>query len=215
MNIQEKLDSLQPHVIGIRYLKGLQIVDAVFKTGWVVPESNTIKKELVDAKQNYYMFYTEKKGITIDNLLDYVEEIIHMNVERENKQTLLKEKFKELQKLFKDNSLSKLNKLRFTFNEYEQSIMDFDLTEKDEPPVLNNHPVNEVETSDKPLKKTKPKKTKTVGRVTNLNSQKIEFPPKKDKKIELEEYKPPNNIKCKCDPNDVCPLCEEEKIGSY
>ena len=93
--------------------------------------------------------------------------------------------------------------------------MDFDLTEKDDPPILNNHSVNEVETSDKPLKKTKPKNTKMVGRITNLNSQKIEFPPKKDKKIELEEYKPPENIKCKCDPNDVCPLCEEEKIGSY
>tara|TARA_B110000211_G_C14015149_1_gene525035 strand:+ start:370 stop:1008 length:639 start_codon:yes stop_codon:yes gene_type:complete len=212
MNIQEKLDSLQPHVIGIRYFKGLQIVDAVFKTGWVVPESNTIKKELVDEKQNYYMFYTEKKGITIDNLLDYVEEIILMNVERENKQLLLKEKFKELQVLFKDNPLSKLSKLRFTFNEYEQSIMDFDLTEKDDPPVLNNHAVNKVETTIKSSKKVTPK---MVGKVANLNTKKIEFPPKKDKKIKLEEFKPPKNIKCKCDPNDVCPLCEEQKIGAY
>ena len=212
MNIQEKLDSLQPHVIGIRYFKGLQIVDAVFKTGWVVPESNTIKKELVDEKQNYYMFYTEKKGITIDNLLDYVEEIILMNVERENKQLLLKEKFKELQVLFKDNPLSKLSKLRFTFNEYEQSIIDFDLTEKDEPPVLDNHAVNKVETTNKSSKNVTPK---TVGKITNLNTKKIEFPPKKNKKIELEEFNPPKNIKCKCDPNDVCPLCEEEKIGAY
>ena len=212
MNIQEKLDSLQPHVIGIRYFKELQIVDAVFKTGWVVPESNTIKKELVDEKQNYYMFYTEKKGITIDNLLDYVEEIILMNVERENKQLLLKEKFKELQVLFKDNPLSKLSKLRFTFNEYEQSIIDFDLTEKDEPPVLNNHAVNKVETTNKSSKNVTPK---TVGKITNLNTKKIEFPPKKNKKIELEEFNPPKNIKCKCDPNDVCPLCEEEKIGAY
>ena len=213
MTIQEKLDSLQPHVIGIRYLKGLQIVDAVLKTGWVVPESSTIKKELVDTKQNYYMFYTEKKGITIDNLLDYVEEIILINIERENKQTLLKEKFKELQVLFKDNSLSKLVKLRFTFNEDEQSILNFDLTEKDDPPVLNNHPVNEVETRDKPLKKTKP--YKTVGKVANLNTKKIEFPPKKDKKIHLEEFNPPNNIMCKCGVDDVCPVCEEEKIGAY
>ena len=46
--IQEMLDSLQPYVVGIRYLNGIQIVDAVFKEGWNIPNSDVIKKEFVD-----------------------------------------------------------------------------------------------------------------------------------------------------------------------
>lgn len=88
--IQEKLDSLQPYVVGIRYLHGMQIVDAVFKEGCSVPTSDTIKKEFVDEAQNYYMFYTEKEGVTIDDLLEYVEGIIGVNIEREKKYELLK-----------------------------------------------------------------------------------------------------------------------------
>ena len=114
--IQERLDSLQPHIVGIRYIQGTQIVDAVFKDGWSVPDSDVIKKELVEKSSNYYMFFTEKEGVTIDDLLDYVEEIININIEREKKYELLREKVEELKVLFKEKSLQELQELKFTFN---------------------------------------------------------------------------------------------------
>ena len=106
-NIQSRLDSLQPYITGIRYVQGHQIVDGVFKTGWTIPESEIVKKEMVNAENNSYVFYTEKEGFTFDDLLDYVEDIININIEREKKHDLLKLKVKELQEIFKNTSLRK------------------------------------------------------------------------------------------------------------
>ena len=43
-NIQKTLDLLQPYVIGIRYVEGTPVIDAVFKDGWTIPEDQKIKK---------------------------------------------------------------------------------------------------------------------------------------------------------------------------
>jgi hypothetical protein len=51
--IQERLNLLRPYVIGIRYLEGIQLVDAVLKEGWTVPESQLIQKQKVDGEENY------------------------------------------------------------------------------------------------------------------------------------------------------------------
>jgi hypothetical protein len=215
--IQEKLDSLQPHVVGIRYIQKMQIVDAVFNEGWTVPNSDIIKKELVDESQNYYMFYTEKEGITIDDLLDYVEGIININIEREKKHTLLKSKVKELQKIFNDSTLSKLERLKFSFGEDDivPSLMDMDI-ELDE----DFEEVAEELVIEEALVETKSRSSKNknkVGKINtaNIKGQTIELPPK-DKKIVVEDYEAPTNIVCNCEgPDQVCPVCQEEKIGAY
>lgn len=210
--IQERLNALRPYVIGIRYLQGIQLVDAILKEGWTVPDSQLIQKEKVDGEENYYMFFSDKDDIDIDDLLDYVQEIINLNIEREKKYDLLKEKVVELQKIFKDNSFTKLQRLKFTFNEPDiiPALIDMekidgesatDLLEKTsediEPVVENVKPV--VKTS----KNNNNKKNSTIP-------NDIELPPK-GQKIELEEFIEPNNIVCKCGPNEVCPICEEEK----
>jgi hypothetical protein len=234
--IQEKLDSLQPYVVGIRYLHGMQIVDAVFKEGWSVPTSDTIKKEFVDETQNYYMFYTEKEGITIDDLLEYVEGIIDVNIEREKKYVLLKSKVEELKKLFKEKSLNELEELKFSFNKPgvmpSLSDMDnFDLKDgvveetvkKDNKPMVE--PTKDTQTSKKKnnlesiVEGLEGKLDSSIkhplgqdkpSNLTNIKGQKIELPPK-DKKIVVEEYEVPNVV-CKCGPGDVCPACEEERM---
>lgn len=234
--IQEMLDSLQPYVVGIRYLNGIQIVDAVFKEGWNIPNSDVIKKEFVDKSQNYYMFYTEKEGSTIDDLLTYVEGIIAINIEREKKYILLKSKVEELKKLFKEKSLNELEELKFSFNKpgVMPSLGDMDNFD------LKDGVVEEtVKKEDKPtVKDTKdtqtPKKKNNLesiiegldgklndnfkhplgqdkpSNLTNAKGQKIELPPKNGK-IVLEEYKEPEII-CKCGKGDICPACEEEKM---
>lgn len=204
--IQSKLDSLQPYIVGIRYVQGMQVVDAVFKAGWTVPESDLIRKELVEEENNYYMFYTDKEGITFDDLLEYVEGIITINIEREKKHELLKSKVKELQEIFKKNALSKLETLKFKFNEPElvPSLGDMDI-DLEEDVTLPTEPVKE-----EPVETVAEQPTNTT--TTKVKGQEIELPPR-DEKIVVEEHNAPTNIVCKCGPDDVCPVCEEEKFG--
>lgn len=130
-NLQKTLDALQPYVIGIRYLEGYPVVDAIFKDGWTLPDSEAIKKVKGDEGLNYYMLFSEKNGVGLDELLDYVHLVIKVNLEREKKHELLKQKVNELKELFKSNSLAKLKKLRFTFTDDEETLVpelqDFDL----------------------------------------------------------------------------------------
>jgi hypothetical protein len=75
------------------------------------------------------MIYSEKKGVGIDELLSFVDKTIKLNLEREKKHELLRLKVEELKKLFKDNSLAKLSRLKFTFSEEDilPSLGEFDL----------------------------------------------------------------------------------------
>ncbi len=128
-NIQKTLDSLQPYVIGIRYLEGTPLVDAVFKEGWMVPDDTKIKKIKGNDEMNYYMLFSEVSGVGLDELLAYVKKTIDINVEREKKHELLREKVGELKELFKKHSLDKLKRLKFSFTEEDlvPKLNDFDV----------------------------------------------------------------------------------------
>lgn len=204
--IQKKLDSLQPYVTGIRYMQGIQLVDAVFKEGWLFPDSDVIRKEKVD-DNNYYMFFSEKEGIFIDDLLDYVKSIIDLNIEREKKHELLKEKIKELQVLFKDNSLTKLKRLNFVFEEpiMIPSLMDMDVDIIEEIIEDEEKDIKELNLIEQHEKFSGLKKNKTT---TN-----IELPPKSEK-IVVESYDIPEELKsgeCKCGPEEACQKCMDAK----
>jgi len=220
--IQERLNLLRPYVIGIRYLEGIQLVDAVLKEGWTVPKSQLIQKQKVDGEENYYMFYSDNEDIDIDDLLDYVQEVINLNIEREKKYELLKEKVAELQKIFKDSSLNKLQRLKFIFSEPEiipalidmENIGDESATDLIEKTAEEEKKVEvkKVETGTPKSEPTKSQKNTTTKKVQNHHD--IELPPKGEK-IELEEFIEPNNIICKCGPEEICPICEEEKDLTY
>jgi hypothetical protein len=135
-NIQKTLDSLQPYVIGIRYLEGTVLVDAVFKEGWTVPEDPKVKKVKGNDEMNYFMLFSEFEGIGLDELLAYVKKTIDINIEREKKHELLREKVNELKEVFKKNSLDKLKRLKFSFAEEDlvPKLDDFDVDDTyDEP----------------------------------------------------------------------------------
>ena len=134
MNIQKTLDSLQPYVIGIRYLEGTPLVDAVFKEGWNVPEDAKIKKIKGNDDMNYFMLLSEIPGVGLDELLAFVDKTIKLNIEREKKHDLLKVKFNELKEVFKKTSLDKLKNLKFTFTEEDlvPTLTEFDMDDFEE-----------------------------------------------------------------------------------
>lgn len=141
-SIQKTLDSLQPYVIGIRYLEGLPLIDTVFKEGWTVPDDPKITKVKGDEGMNYYMIYSENKKVGIDELLAFVDKTIKLNLEREKKHDLLRVKVEELKKLFRETPLAKLSRLKFTFTEEDMvpSLNEFNLDIDDEPTQSETEP---------------------------------------------------------------------------
>jgi hypothetical protein len=133
-NIQKTLDALQPYVVGIRYVEGVPVIDAVFKEGWAVQPDQTIKTIKGDESLNYFMVYSDTPNIGVDELLGFVSKTIKMNQEREKKHELLKLMVEELKNIFKQNSLEKLTRLKFSFADEElvPKLNDFDLNIDDE-----------------------------------------------------------------------------------
>lgn len=156
-NLQKTLDSLQPYVIGIRYIEKMTVVDTIFKTGWVLPESKVVKKAKgEDESLNYYMIFSDVAGVGLDEILEYVAHVIKINVDREKKHELLRAKVNELKEFFKKHTLTQLNKLKFVLAEDELApqLNDFDV--EDALDEVENIPVTQenqlispvVETAD-------------------------------------------------------------------
>jgi len=221
MNIEKRIKSLQPYVIQMRFTNGVGIVDAVFKDGWKVPTSKTIDAVKGEDKTvNYYMFYTEKEDLGLDDVLDYIEQVINMNVEREKKYELLKVKTEELKDVFRKNPLSKLQNMQFVLGGEklipdnmpedfdDMTVIDEvntpsqeDVVESNTPEVIVEEPQNSVSDSEIIETPVPPRK---------IGNQEIELPPKGN--IVLEEYTEPN-IVCNCTGDDMCPVCMEEKMA--
>lgn len=215
-NIQEKLDSLQPYVIGVRYVQGVQIVEAQFKKGWLIPNSDRIKKEFADESQNYYMFFSDVEGVTFDELLDFVDSIIKLNVEREMKYHLLKSKVEELKSIFKNNSYEKLKTIKFTFpDELVPSFSDMGTSIDDDTETLigdspeeNTYSETDVE-SEAQVMETGVIDDET--HIRNAQGQDIELP---RRKIVVEDYSIPPEMTsgdCNCSSEEACPKCIDRK----
>jgi hypothetical protein len=80
------------------------------------------------------MLYSETQNVGLDDLLAYVDKVIKLNLEREKKHELLRLKVNELKEVFKNNTLSKLTRLKFSFAEEELigNLNDFDINIDDE-----------------------------------------------------------------------------------
>lgn len=215
MNFEQRIKSLQPYVLQMRFANGTAVVDVVFKDGWGVPQSKSIDAVRGEDKDvNYFMFYTEKEDLGLDDVLDFIEQVININIEREKKYELLKIKTEELKEVFKKNSLNKLLGMKFVLG-----------GEKLIPDIMPNDFDNEIVISDvdpSPIEKVVEDKVDDVKKLneeipqrkipnrTKVVNQKIELPPKGS--IELEDYTEPELV-CKCIGDDVCPVCVDEKLA--
>jgi len=214
MSIDKRIKSLQPYVIQMRFSNNTAIVDAVFKDEWKVPTSTTIKSvKGEDTSINYHMFYTEVEDLGLDDILDFIEEIIKINVDREKKFELLKIKTEELKGLFRENDLDTLKKLMFVFDKPKtKDFDDISVIDLKTEPTNTKHDDSEIKTT-----KNDNQQEDTLKKIDNqqedsqlkqVGNQSVELPVKK---IVLEEYKEPV-IVCKCTGDDVCPVCIDEKV---
>ncbi len=230
-NIQETLNSLQPYLIGIRYLEGTPLIDVIFKDGWILLEDPLIKKMKGNDDLNYYMIFTEEQNLGLDDLIKYVESTIKLNQEREKKHELLKEKVNELKDLFKKNSLTKLKKLKFIFNEdIEDEVLlpdlnDFDTEEIEE---SSNTIVEEPNTTISPLEQqltqelteeekeileeeARAERNRKLIQNRKQTPSKIELPPKPKKEMLVNVTDNGYSGECECDENEACEKCIDRK----
>lgn len=223
-DLQKTLDSLQPYVIGIRYVDGTPVVDVVYKEGWTLPESNIVKKAKGNEEMNYYMLFSEKDGIGLDELLEYVDITIKVNVEKEKKHELLKVKVNELKELFKKTSLTKLQRLQFTYNDEDltPSINELDIEEPiEEESILPEIPTIEntsIESIPEPMTDEDREILEEERRAENYKR----FQENKKTSTQLEQIKnrvelPPKKISerlndiCECGPDEACNVCIDKK----
>lgn len=221
MNFEQRIKSLQPYVLQMRFANGTAVVDVVFKDGWGVPQSKFISAVKGEDKElNYYMFYTEKEDLGLDDVLDFIEQVINLNIEREKKYELLKVKTEELKEVFKKNPLNKLLGMKFVLggeklipdimpNDFDNEITISDVDPITTEEVIEEKPVDIKKQPEvkKPAEELSQKKIPNRPKVSN---QKIELPPKGS--IELEDYAEPQLV-CKCIGDEVCPVCVDEKLA--
>ena len=213
-NIQNRLEELQPYVIGLRYYQGLPVVDVIFKEKWVVPENDIISKEKGEGDENYYMFFSRKEGIGIDELLDHADSIIKLNLEKEEKNKLFKIKINELKVLFQKNPLTRLENMKFVLSS-SPITTDFDPEEislDDEPEVPNKEDV--VEQPKEALILEHAGGNADVDAFNNqmvrVNNTNIELPPKptNGKSVELEDHSiVVGEGPCTHPPDEFCDKC--------
>lgn len=120
--IQIRLDKLMPYVKGMRFVKNTAVVDVQLKENWTIIKSDKILYQKGKNEENYFMFFSEDKSSTFDDILDFVEKTINFNIENEKKLELIKVKIEELKKHFETKSLDILRTLKFEFDEITSQI---------------------------------------------------------------------------------------------
>lgn len=223
-NINKRLNELSPHVLGIRFTKGIAVIDTFFKEGWTLPKSDTVGYEAVPQRDNIFMLWPKNEDVGVDEMLDYVAYVIKVNIEREQKIELLQVKINELKQIFTKSPLAKCKTLRFTF---EESLTPVNISDDIDLPIMGGtssivestgqnisgrpNVVTEDDLEDVPVAEVSQNdiEVESFNKQARVNNQVIDLPPKKGGKIQVESFDEPEVI-CKCDPNDpnqACPAC--------
>ena len=122
--IQDKLNSLRPYVTGLRFVKDLPVVDLIIKEGWNMFESDKVSYKPSANNKNYFMVFPKDPKDSIDDVVIHVENVISINIEKENKLVLLKAKIEELKLLFTNKGLSELETLKFVFPDVTEPTLE-------------------------------------------------------------------------------------------
>lgn len=128
-DLQKAFQNLQPHLVGIRYIESIPIIDVKIKKDWTIPKQPNILITPIEGTPGQYMLHPSIDGVGLDELLQFLETVINANVEKEKKVELFKQKVNELKLLFNDTPLVELQTLKFSFDSYsEEDIETFEPT---------------------------------------------------------------------------------------
>tara|TARA_R110001583_G_scaffold78667_2_gene213091 strand:+ start:4859 stop:5338 length:480 start_codon:yes stop_codon:yes gene_type:complete len=130
MNLYKSLSAIYSYLHGIRKHEDYFIIDLSLPTNWQIP-NKTIDNVGVKVYKNtdtikIISFYTVFGEETCGTLMEVINEVIRLNKEREEKDSLLHEKRVELEKLFNSNNLDSLKNMSFMFNNVNEYYEKFE-----------------------------------------------------------------------------------------
>lgn len=97
----------------------------IFPKTWEFPNS-ILEKVQVEQNENFkgegysLIFVTEVQEPKMNILLDTIADLITHNLERIEKETILREKVTELKEIFKSKSLEEIKTIQITFPEFDE-----------------------------------------------------------------------------------------------
>ena len=113
--IDNIFNELDPYLRGIKKADNYSVVEVNLKNSWLIPQHASIENQNKATKTQgitYYMFYSEKLGF--DGIIEWLrKDVVDMNIELEQKETLLKSKVEQLKEIFENSSLEELEKMDF------------------------------------------------------------------------------------------------------
>jgi hypothetical protein len=102
---------------GIRKVKQYVSIDLVFPTGWTFP-TEIVEKTNVVQNENYkgsgtFLSFVAEPDEKLEQTIETIFELIGYNLERQEKEKLLKNKIQELKQIFESSKLNDLQNLKF------------------------------------------------------------------------------------------------------
>lgn len=119
--LQEKLDKIKEYFQSIELLDMKWVICVKYKPKWGAypSDDNRIQAIPDESVPCLYWYYSNDTKVSVDEIIDLIEETVQTNLDAIKKAELFKLKVDELKKLFSNENLtfSKLQTLNFTFSE--------------------------------------------------------------------------------------------------
>jgi len=123
MNFTDVITYLFPYLQSFRRLKDYLSVDLIFPKNWDFPNEIIQKCQVVQNEKHQgdgiNLSFVSKLDNKLESLIDVIEELINHNLEREEKERLLRLKVSELKELFKNSTLNDLKGLSIVLDNEE------------------------------------------------------------------------------------------------
>lgn len=118
--LDEGLNKIREYFRGIDIYNGAWVVRVSYPQKWGAypPEDGSIKVVSDENEAGLWWYCANNEGVTVDKIINLIEETVHTNMEAIKKVELFKLKASELKQLFSDESISfkRLQTLKFVFD---------------------------------------------------------------------------------------------------
>ena len=137
MNFTDVITYLFPYLQSFRRLKDFISIDLIFPKNWDFPNEIIQKCQVVQNDKHQgegiNLSFVSKPNAELESLIEVIEELINHNLEREEKERLLRVKVTELKELFKHSNLNDLKGMSIVIeNESEEEHDDVEKLLEDE-----------------------------------------------------------------------------------
>lgn len=124
MTFQNVISFLFPYLFAIKKLKNYLSVEMIFPKTWEFP-NEILQKVQVEQNENFkgdgysLIFVSEIHDEHLNTLLDSIADLITFNLEKQEKETILRQKVQELKEMFKVKTLDEIKNIQISFPELD------------------------------------------------------------------------------------------------